>query len=289
MQMPGFNRTVLDLAEALAAGRTSSRELVEAALARVAAPDGEGARTFVAVYADSAMAAADAQDRLRKAGYVASPLAGLPVSVKDLFDVAGERTLAGSKALDDSPPAAHDAPTIARLRAAGAVLIGRTNMTEFAFSGGGINLHYGTPGNPYDRRLIPGGSSSGAAVSVADGQAVVGIGTDTGGAVRIPAAFCGIAGFKPTQYRIPRDGVMPLSTTLDSIGPLAISIACCAIVDAIMAGELPAVPAPIPVEALRLGVPRPMFWMGSRPRSPMPLPRLAQACRAPVPGWSIFR
>ena len=119
MQMPGSNRTVLDLAAALAAGRTSIRELVEAALARVAAPDGEGARTFVAVYADSAMAAADAQDRLRKAGYVASPLAGLPVSVKDLFDVAGERTLAGSKALDDSPPAAHDAPTIARLRAAG--------------------------------------------------------------------------------------------------------------------------------------------------------------------------
>ena len=139
MQMPGFNRTVLDLAEALAAGRTSSRELVEAALARVAAPDGEGARTFVAVYADSAMTAADAQDRLRKAGYVASPLAGLPVSVKDLFDVAGQRTLAGSKALDDAPPAAHDAPTIARLRAAGAVLIGRTNMTEFAFSGVGIN------------------------------------------------------------------------------------------------------------------------------------------------------
>jgi len=265
MQMPGFNRTVLDLAEALAAGRTSSRELVEAALARVAAPDGEGARTFVAVYADSAMAAADAQDRLRKAGYVASPLAGLPVSVKDLFDVAGERTLAGSKALDDSPPAAHDAPTIARLRAAGAVLIGRTNMTEFAFSGVGINPHYGTPGNPYDRRLIPGGSSSGAAVSVADGQAVVGIGTDTGGSVRIPAAFCGIAGFKPTQYRIPRDGVMPLSTTLDSIGPLAISIACCAIVDAIMAGELPAVPAPIPIEALRLGVPQTYVLDGLAP------------------------
>src|SRR5436190_18103101 len=223
MQMPGFNRTVLDLAEALAAGRTSSRELVEAALARVAAPDGEGARTFVAVYADSAMAAPDAQDRLRKAGYVASPLAGLPVSVKDLFDVAGERTLAGSKALDDSPPAAHDAPTIARLRAAGAVLIGRTNMTEFAFSGVGINLHYGTPGNPYDRRLIPGGSSSGAAVSVCDGAAIVGIGSDTGGSVRIPAALCGIVGFKPTQTRIPRDGVIPLSTTLDSIGPLAIT------------------------------------------------------------------
>jgi aspartyl-tRNA(Asn)/glutamyl-tRNA(Gln) amidotransferase subunit A len=159
-------RTVLDITADLANGRTSSRELIEASLAQIADPAGEGARTFVKVYGDSARAAADAQDRLRKAGYVASPLAGLPVSLKDLFDVSGERTLAGSKALDDSPPATLDAPVVSRLRAAGAVLIGRTNMTEFAFSGVGINPHYGTPGNPYDRRLIPGGSSSGAAVSV---------------------------------------------------------------------------------------------------------------------------
>ena len=183
--------TVLSLAEDLAAGRTTSRALIEAALARIADPTGEGARTFIKVYSDTARAAADAQDRLRAAGYVASPLAGLPVSIKDLFDVAGERTLAGSKALDDMPPAQHDAPVVARLRAAGAVLIGRTNMTEFAFSGVGINPHYGTPGNPRDRRCIPGGSSSGAAVSVADGGAVVAIGTDTGGSVRIPAALCG--------------------------------------------------------------------------------------------------
>jgi aspartyl-tRNA(Asn)/glutamyl-tRNA(Gln) amidotransferase subunit A len=248
--------TVLDLAEALQVGRTTSRDLIEAALARIADPEGEGARTFVRVYGDSARGAADAQDRLRRAGYVASPLAGLPVSVKDLFDIAGERSLAGSKALDDTPPAAHDAPAIARLRAAGAVLIGRTNMTEFAFSGVGINPHYGTPGNPFDRRLIPGGSSSGAAVSVGDGQAVVAIGTDTGGSVRIPAGFCGIAGFKPTQYRIPRDGAVPLSTTLDSIGPLANSIACCAIADAVMAGEPPVAPAAVPIEAMRLGVPQ---------------------------------
>src|SRR5205085_9214989 len=146
------------------------------------------------------------------AAYVASPLAGLPVSIKDLFDVAGERTLAGSKALDDRPPATRDAPVVARLRTAGAVLIGRTNMTEFAFSGVGINPHYGTPGNPYDRARVPGGSSSGAAVSVADGQAVVGIGSDTGGSVRIPAAFCGLAGFKATKTRIPCDGAIPLST-----------------------------------------------------------------------------
>ena len=249
-------RTVLEITADLANGRTSSRQLIEAALAQIADPAGEGARTFVKVYGESARAAADAQDRLRQAGYVASPLAGLPVSLKDLFDVSGERTLAGSKALDDSPPAARDAPVVSRLRAAGAVLIGRTNMTEFAFSGVGINPHYGTPGNPYDRRLIPGGSSSGAAVSVSDGGAVVGIGTDTGGSVRIPAALCGIVGFKPTQKRIPRDGVTPLSTTLDSIGPMANSVACCAIADAVMAGEPPTVPPAIPVEALRLVVPQ---------------------------------
>src|SRR6266436_2228910 len=245
--------TVLGLNEDLAAGRTSSRALIEAALARIADPPGEGTRSFVAVYAESARAAADAQDRLRKAGYVASPLAGLPVSIKDLFDVAGEVTLAGSKALDDRPPATRDAPVVARLRASGAILIGRTNMTEFAFSGVGINPHYGTPGNPYDRQLIPGGSSSGAAMSVSDGGAVVAIGTDTGGSVRIPAALCGIVGFKPTQKRIPRDGATPLSTTLDSIGPLANSVACCAIADAVMAGELPEPPPAASAAGLRLG------------------------------------
>lgn len=248
--------TVLSLAEDLAAGRTTSRALIEAALARIADPTGEGTRTFIKVYSDTARAAADAQDRLRAAGYVTSPLAGLPVSIKDLFDVAGERTLAGSKALDDMPPAKHDAPIVARLRAAGVILIGRTNMTEFAFSGVGINPHYGTPGNPCDRRCIPGGSSSGAAVSVADGGAVVAIGTDTGGSVRIPAALCGLAGLKPTQKRISRAGATPLSTTLDSIGPLANSVACCAIVDAVMAGEEPIAPPPVPVEALRLCVPQ---------------------------------
>src|SRR5258708_18168820 len=141
--------TVLGLAADLAAGRPTSRACVEAALARIADPAGEGTRTFTKVYADRARAAAAAQDQLRDAGYTASPLAGLPVSIKDLFDVAGEQTLAGSKVLDDRPVAPADAPIVARLRAAGAVIIGRTNMTEFAFSGVGINPHYGTPGNPY--------------------------------------------------------------------------------------------------------------------------------------------
>lgn len=248
--------TLASLGAALAAGRTSSRALVEEALARIADPAGEGARCFRRVYAESARKAADAQDRLRQAGYVLSPLAGIPVSIKDLFDVAGEQTLAGSKALDDTAPAAADAPVVARLRAAGAVLIGRTNMTEFAYSGIGINPHYGTPGNPFDRRRVPGGSSSGAPISVADGFAAVAIGTDTGGSVRIPAAFCGIVGFKPTQKRVPREGATPLSTTLDSIGPLGRSVACCALTDAILAGEEPVVPTALPVAGLRLGVPR---------------------------------
>src|SRR5262249_45948818 len=247
------------LAADLAAGRTTSRTLVEEALARIADPAGEGSRAFVKVYADAVRSAADAQDGLRGAGYVASPLAGLPVSIKDLFDVAGEVTLAGSKALDDAPPAKADAPVVARLKAAGAVIIGRTNMTEFAFSGVGINPHYGTPGNPQDRSLIPGGSSAGAPVSVADGMAAMAIGTDTVGSVRIPAALCGLVGFKPTQYRVPRDGATPLSTTLDSIGPIGVSVACCALTDAVMAGEPAEVPVAISPDGLRLGIPRTMM------------------------------
>jgi len=253
---PPPRATVLQCAAALDAGKTTSRALIDEALARIADPAGEGKRSFIRVFAEEARRAADAQDALRRAGYKASPLAGLPVSLKDLFDIAGERTLAGSKARDDASVASRDATVVARLKAAGAVIIGRTNMTEFAFSGVGINPHYGTPGNPWDRQRIPGGSSSGAGVSVADGQCVVAIGSDTGGSVRIPAALCGLVGFKPTQKRVPLDGAFPLSTTLDSIGPLANSVACCVITDAIMAGEEAVVPAPLAPAGLRLGIPR---------------------------------
>jgi aspartyl-tRNA(Asn)/glutamyl-tRNA(Gln) amidotransferase subunit A len=247
--------TVLSLAADLAAGRVTSRALVEQALAAIVDPAGEGARVFLEVDAEGARRAADAQDQLRQAGYTLSPLAGLPISIKDLFDIRGQRTRGGSAVLNDQPAASSDATIVHRLRQAGAVLIGRTNMTEFAFSGVGINPHYGTPGNPFDRARIPGGSSSGAGVSVADGMAVVAIGTDTGGSVRIPAALCGIAGFKPTARRIPQDGMLPLSTTLDSIGPLARSIGCCIITDAIMAGEAPRVPDALPLAGQRFLVP----------------------------------
>ncbi len=250
--------TIASLAAALAKGETTSRELVERALARIADPAGEGARTFTRVYAEKARADADTCDRKRKDGIVPSALTGIPVSVKDLFDVAGDVTTAGSTILRGAPAATVDAVAVARLRVAGAVVIGRTNMTEFAYSGIGINPHYGTPANPWDRaaRRIPGGSSSGAAVSVADGMAVVGLGTDTGGSVRNPAALCGVAGFKPTQRRVPLAGCFPLSSSLDSIGPLAPSVACCAAAFQALAGEPVRALEPASLAGVRLGVPK---------------------------------
>jgi len=249
-------KSLSTLAAELASGKTTSQALVEDALARIHLASGEGARAFLRTHRESALAEAKASDALRACGIVPSPLAGIPVSVKDLFDVAGDITRAGSKALADAAPAKDDAVVVRRLRQAGAVIVGRTNMVEFAFSGLGLNPHYGTPRNPWDRATgrIPGGSSSGAAVSVSDGMAAMGLGTDTGGSVRIPAALCGLTGFKPTARRIPKDGTFPLSTTLDSIGPIAHSVACCALVDSILAGDAPQVPAALPLAGLRLGV-----------------------------------
>ena len=154
------------------------------------------------------------------------PLGGIPVSIKDLFDVAGQTTAAGSTVLAQAAPAQADCPAVARLRAAGAALVGRTNMVEFAFSGVGINPHYGTPANPADPDTprIPGGSSSGAAVSVATGAALVGLGSDTGGSIRIPAALCGIVGFKSTARLVPTAGALPLSTSLDTVCALTRSV-----------------------------------------------------------------
>jgi aspartyl-tRNA(Asn)/glutamyl-tRNA(Gln) amidotransferase subunit A len=251
-------QSIAALARSLAEGTTTSRKLVEAALVRIADAGGEGGRTFTKVHAQGALLAADASDRLRREGVVPPSLAGLPVSIKDLFDIAGDVTTAGSKILRDAAPATSDATAVARLRSSGAVVIGRSNMTEFAFSGVGLNPHYGTPANPYDRsaRRIPGGSSSGAAVSVAEGMAAFALGTDTGGSVRIPAALCGIAGFKPTRSRVPLAGAFPLSTTLDSVGPLAPTVACCATIFQVLADESGQRLAPAALPELRLGVPK---------------------------------
>jgi aspartyl-tRNA(Asn)/glutamyl-tRNA(Gln) amidotransferase subunit A len=229
--------TIAELAAALAAGHTTSVALTETALAKIERHRDAGGAAFMSVDAQGALAQARAADQARAAGYVASPLAGLPISIKDLFDVRGQVTRAGSKALEGSAPAQADAPAVARLRAAGAVLIGRTNMSEFAFSGLGLNPHYGTPRTPFDAACISGGSTSGGAVSVAEEMAVAALGTDTGGSIRIPSAFCGLTGFKPTARRVPLDGAVPLSTSLDSAGPLARSVACCVAMDAVLSGE----------------------------------------------------
>lgn len=251
------NPTLATLAADLDAGRTTARKLVEECLARIADPAGEGQRTFIHVDKEAALAAADAMDHLRKANAAPSPHAGIPVSIKDLFDIRGQVTRAGSRALEDSAPAEADAPVVARLRRAGFVVIGRTNMTEFAYSGIGINPHYGTPKSAFNREVghVPGGSSSGAAVSIADRMAYGALGTDTGGSCRIPAAFNGIVGYKPTQGRVSLEGGVPLSSSLDSFGPLANSVACCAVLDAVLADEPVQPLQPRPVKGMRLAVP----------------------------------
>ncbi len=249
------------LAIALANEEVTSRALVEKCLSRIENPDGEGSRAFLKLFARQARAQAELADQMRLSGMLPSRFLGIPISVKDLFDLEGDITTAGSRVLQSAAPAGADALAIARLRRAGFILIGRTNMTEFAFSGLGLNPHYGTPLAPWDRDngRIPGGSSSGAAVSVADGMAHAAIGTDTGGSCRIPAAFCGIVGYKPTVGTIPADGIVPLSHTLDSAGPLAAGVSCCATLHALMAtGEAPAPPGggAGDVAGLRIGVPQ---------------------------------
>ena len=249
--------TLATLADDLDSGRTSARKLVDECLARIADTSGEGMRAFIHVDAEAAIEAAEAMDRLREVKAAPSPFAGIPVSIKDLFDINGQVTRAGSRALDDSAPAEADASAVARLRRAGFIVIGRTNMTEFAYSGIGINPHFGTPKGAWQRSVghVPGGSSSGAAVSVVDRMAHGALGTDTGGSCRIPAAFNGIVGFKPTQRRVPLDGGVPLSFTLDSFGPLARTVGCCAVLDAVLANESVKPLQPRSIKGMRLAVP----------------------------------
>ncbi|MCS3803929.1 aspartyl-tRNA(Asn)/glutamyl-tRNA(Gln) amidotransferase subunit A [Chromobacterium alkanivorans] len=233
-----MNPTLMQLHQALRQGRTSSVALTERALDAIRRHQEGGGVAFIQVDAEAALAAARGIDAAKR---YPSPLSGIPLSVKDLFDVQGQVTTAGSLALKTEPPAAQDATAVARLRAAGAVLLGRTNMSEFAYSGLGLNPHYGTPLNPADPERIAGGSSSGAAVGVALGLSAAALGTDTGGSLRIPAAFCGLTGFKPTARHVPQQGCLPLSPSLDSIGALGRSVSCCTILDAVLRkGRIPA-------------------------------------------------
>ncbi|MBV2142627.1 amidase [Falsochrobactrum sp. TDYN1] len=212
-------------------------------------------QVFGRTYADTAREEADASDARMAQGKALGPLDGRIVSIKDLFDVGGEPTLAGSAIRKTAAPAITDALIVERLRRAGAVIVGKTHMTEFAFTAVGLNPHYGVPANAIDPTRIPGGSSSGAAVSVAEGTSEIAIGSDTGGSVRIPAALNGVVGFKPTAQRIPLKGAFPLAPSLDSVGPLAGSVADCILADAAMAGEPLVLPEALSLAGRKVGVP----------------------------------
>jgi aspartyl-tRNA(Asn)/glutamyl-tRNA(Gln) amidotransferase subunit A len=257
-------RTLRQIAAELVAGRVTSRQLIEECLARIADPKGEGAASFVAVYDKAARATADWVDAMRKAGASLPEWAGIPVSIKDLFDVAGSVTTFASAVMIDAPQAKKDAAAVERLRGAGFIPIGRTNMTEFAYGAIGLNARYGTPAAAWDRasRRIPGGSTSGGAISVSDRMAYIALGSDSGGSCRIPAAINGVVGYKPTRGRIPIEGANSMAPSLDSIGPVAANVECASIADAILAGEAVVPILPRPIKGLRLGIPRPTALEG---------------------------
>lgn len=251
-------------AAAVREGRANALALLTRSLA---AADGAACQdAFVRRFDVQAQAAAQAVAVAHAAGVPLPPLAGLAVSIKDLFDVAGQPTTAGSRAMDDAAPANADSTAVARLRAAGAALVGHTNMSEFAYSGVGINPHFGTPVNPVALEInptprIPGGSSSGAAVSVAAGACWAALGSDTGGSLRIPAALQGLVGFKSTQRLVPLDGAVPLSTTLDTAGAITRTVRDAVLLHGILAARVPQ-PSPRPLSALRLAVPRTLMTEG---------------------------
>ncbi|MER8849926.1 amidase family protein [Mesorhizobium australicum] len=226
------------LANARISGCLKSTDLVGRALDHAEALRSAGSHALTRLWRDEALAAARYEDRLSERGVpLPSLLAGQPIVVKDNCDVRGDITQAGSASLANAQPARRDADCVAQLRAAGAVIIGKSNMSEFAFANTGENRVFGTPSNPRDPSRLAGGSSSGAAAAVADGSVVAALGSDTGGSIRGPAALCGLVGFKTSEGRISTDGVVPLSTTIDTVGPIARSVKCCAVMDAVLAKQ----------------------------------------------------
>jgi len=253
--LAGLAQTALHLGASLGAGTVDAEALAERTLGAIAECDDPA--IFTTVTAERARAEAHtAAQRLRE-GRARGPLDGVPIAWKDLFDLADLPTTAGSRVLAGAPAATQDATVVSRLRDAGMVCVGRVNMTEFAYSGIGLNPHFGTPRNPHGRGAprIPGGSSSGSAVAVARGLVPISIGSDTGGSVRIPAAFNGIIGYKTSGGRYPMDGVFPLSRTLDTLGVLARSVADAALVDAALLGALVPAARPRSLRGQRIIVP----------------------------------
>ena len=229
--------TLWQASQQLLTGQISPETPTQHALRAIAAESGEGKRVYTKVYTAAAQQQAAQAGARWQQQQPRSAIDGLPISIKDLFDVAGEVTTAGSRLLSNTSPATANASMVDRLQQAGAAIVGKTNMSEFAFTGLGVNPHYGTPANPWQRaqQRIPGGSSSGAAVAVSDGMCLAAVGTDTGGSVRIPAALCGLTGFKPSASRIDQRGTLPLAASLDSIGVIAHDVRSCWLLDSVIA------------------------------------------------------
>lgn len=270
--------TIAQAADLVRRRELSPLELTEACLSRVEAIDGR-INAFIAITADAALASARTAAAGIARGEYRGPLHGIPVALKDLFDQAGVPTTAGSKILAGNIPA-EDSAAVARLKEAGAVLLGKLNMHEFAFGATGVNPHYGPCRNPWDTGRITGGSSSGSGAAVAAGECLAALGTDTGGSIRIPASLCGVVGLKPTFGRVSRRGVIPLSWSLDHVGPLTRSVEDAAIVLQAIAGHDPldasSAAEPVPdyaaalregIAGLRLGVPREFFFEGCDPEA----------------------
>jgi Asp-tRNA(Asn)/Glu-tRNA(Gln) amidotransferase A subunit family amidase len=258
-----------EIARDVASGAVSARAVTETFIARIARHDG-AINSFITVLADRALEQADRLDAAHRGGAPAGPLAGVPIAVKDLVDVAGAPTTAGGHPRFTRQPEA-DAPLVTRIRAAGGIIVGKTNLHEFAYGVTNVNRHHGATHNPWALDRIPGGSSGGSAAAVAAGLCAAAVGTDTGGSIRIPAALCGVVGFKPTLGTVPLEGAFPLGWSLDHVGPIARSVADAALLFAIMAG----VPHPGPrgeerggggragagrLTGTRVGVPRAYFW-----------------------------
>jgi aspartyl-tRNA(Asn)/glutamyl-tRNA(Gln) amidotransferase subunit A len=249
-------QNITDLSRKLQTGKLASRYLVDEFFNSISEAGDEGSKIFLNLYEERARKRADWIDEGRKIGAPVPVHGGIPIAIKDLFDITGEVTRAGSKVLDEQPPATANAEIVNRLEAAGFIVVGKNNMTEFAYSGLGVNGHFGTPLNPHDNDTarVPGGSSSGAAVAVSRNMVPAAIGSDTGGSCRIPAAFCGLVGFKPTSTRIPKSGAIPLSKTLDCIGPITTSVSCASVLDSILSGGSGEDVESFPEGGLRIGV-----------------------------------
>lgn len=228
--------SITEVRRRISSNEISTEKYVVQCIEKIKNVSGEGAKAFLYVAQDESIATAQSQDILLEKGLQTGPLSGVTVSIKDLFDIAGQVTASGSNVLRNNSPATEDSEVVSRIRRAGGIVVGRTNMTEFAYSGLGPNPHFGTPLNPYDRSngRIPGGSTSGGAISVTDQMAIIAVGSDTGGSCRIPAALCGIVGFKSTASRYSMAGVLPLSRSLDSVGILAPTVQCCQIMDGVL-------------------------------------------------------